>query len=288
MYNLKVEKGDGNVLLHETDILRGDYLYHHITLDTASDLTFGNTLGASSIEVFKMSANAGEYFLVSPALAALSSGSSSTFTKTYSLDVGNYGVRFPYLSTPASTFYQSKDNKCPITSPYTDVRRIFHPCSATDIVPAFTSSITPITESGLFANALPEDGYPIFSLGSRAEKDIVNIRLDFPDLVAGMNPLTFQLSLLSSAGTPLSVQPAPMGTTITVSATDKFYETFWTVPVAGTYYVEVTTATDPTDGGALQWYYFTAWLPKTSTSILKAIDMLRGKTHIYRSVRLGS
>ena len=103
-----------------------------------------------------------------------------------------------------------------------------------------------------------------------------------------MNPLTFQLTLLNSAGAPLSVQPTPMGTTITVSATDKFYETFWTVPAAGTYYVEVTTATDPTDGGALQWYYFTAWLPKTAAPIIKAIDMLRGKTHIYRSVQLGS
>ena len=202
--------------------------------------------------------------------------------------IGNYGVRFPYSTTPASTFYQSKDNKCPVTSPYTDVRRVFHPCSAQDSVPAFTSSVTPTKESGLFTNTFPEDGYPIFSLGSRAAKDIVNIRLDFPDLVTGIDPLTFQLSLLDSAGTPLSIQPAPMGTTITVSATDKFYETFWTVPAAGTYYVEVTTATDPTDGGALQWYYFTAWLPKTAVSILKAIDMLRGKTYIYRSVLMGS
>ena len=47
MYNLKVEKGDGTVLLQETDILRGDYLYHHITLDAASDVIFGSTLGAS-------------------------------------------------------------------------------------------------------------------------------------------------------------------------------------------------------------------------------------------------
>ena len=162
-----------------------------------------------------MSDIAGEYFLISPALAALSSGSSSTFTGTYSLAIGNYGVRFPYSNTPANTFYQSKNNKCPVTSPYTDARRVFHPCSATNLIPAFTSSITPTTEAGLFANAFPEDGYPIFSLGSRAEKDIINIRLDFPDLVAGMNPLSFQLSLLNSAGTPISIQPAPMGIIIT-------------------------------------------------------------------------
>ena len=228
------------------------------------------------------------YFLISPALTALSTKSSSTYTGTYDLAAGNYGVRFPYSTTPASTFYQSKYNQCPVTSPYTDVRRVFYPCSLINLVPAFRPYSTPTTETGLFANSFPEDGYPIFSLGSRAAKDIVNIRLDFPDLVAGMDPLTFQLSLLDDAGTPLSIQPAPMGTTITVSATDKFYETFWTVPTAGTYYVEVTTATDPTDGGALQWYYFTAWLPKTAVSIRKAIDMLRGKTHVYRSVFMGS
>ena len=126
----------------------------------------------------------------------------------------------------------------------------------------------------------------MFSLGSRAAKDVVNIRLDFPDLVTGVEPLTFQLNLLDLNGDPLPIQPVPMGMDITLTAT--FYETFWTVPVAGEYFIEVT-ATDPFAGGdALQWYYFTAWLPKTATPILKAIDMLRGRTHLFRYVQLGT
>ena len=75
----------------------------------------------------------------------------------------------------------------------------------------------------------------MFSLGARAERDIVNIRLDFPHLVVGVNPLTFQLNLLDSSGVLLPIQPAPMGSTITL--TNNFYETFWTVPAAGNYFL---------------------------------------------------
>ena len=52
MYNLKVEKGDGTILLQETDVLRGESLYHQLTIDADSSITIGNTLGANSIEVF--------------------------------------------------------------------------------------------------------------------------------------------------------------------------------------------------------------------------------------------
>ena len=50
MYNLKVKKGDGTVALLDRHHER-DYLYYRITLDSASDLIFGSTLGASSLEV---------------------------------------------------------------------------------------------------------------------------------------------------------------------------------------------------------------------------------------------
>ena len=123
-----------------------------------------------------------------------------------------------------------------------------------------------------------------FTLPSLAKGDIVNIRLDFPDLIASANPKTFEMRLLSSSGSDIYNQPLPMGTTLTIDQSTKSYQTFWTVPAAGTYTLQITSA-DPAASEVLHWYYLTVWKAKDGTPVLKAVDMLRSVDFLYRYVR---
>ena len=128
------------------------------------------------------------------------------------------------------------------------------------------------------------DSLPRFTLPSLAKGDIVNIRLDFPDLIASANPKTFEMKILSSSGSDIYSQPLPMGTTVAIDQSTKSYQTFWTVPTAGTYILQITS-TDPAASEALHWYYLTVWKAKDGTSVVKAVDMLRSVDFLYRYLR---
>ena len=92
------------------------------------------------------------------------------------------------------------------------------------------------------------------------------------------------MRLLSSSGSDVYNQPLPMGTTLAIDQSTKSYQTFWTVPAAGTYTLQITSA-DPAVGEALHWYYLTVWKAKDGTPVVKAIDMLRSVGFLYRYLR---
>ena len=97
---------------------------------------------------------------------------------------------------------------------------------------------------------------PRFSLGNRAHKDVINIRLKFfGDTTAA--PDAFKMVLLDNTFTPLARQPLPFNTDLTIP-TGLEYETIWTVPAAGTYYIEVQMV--GTDFLAAERYHFLATL----------------------------
>lgn len=122
---------------------------------------------------------------------------------------------------------------------------------------------------------------PLFPLGSLVKGNIVHIRLDFPDLVQGINPLSFQIKILDLSGMPLPIQPMPMDQAATIDVANKNFVTFWTVPEDGGYFLEVT-ATDPAAGKALQWYYLTAWEANGNTTLVKDVDVLRSSSMLFR------
>ena len=92
------------------------------------------------------------------------------------------------------------------------------------------------------------------------------------------------MRLLSSSGSDIYNQPLPMGTTLAIDQSTKSYQTFWTVPAAGTYTLQVTSA-DPAASEALHWYYLTVWKAKDGAPVLKAVDMLRSVDFLYRYLR---
>ena len=127
-------------------------------------------------------------------------------------------------------------------------------------------------DTGLFITPPDTDSLPRFTLPSLAKGDIVNIRLDFPDLIASANPKTFEMRLLYSSGSDIYNQPLPMGTTLTIDQSTKSYQTFWTVPAAGTYTLQIISE-DPAASEALHWYYLTVWKAKDGTPVLRATSL---------------
>ena len=132
LYDLKVEKADGTVIIQQSDILRRNYIYHRITLDAPSTIEVGNSFDARNIQLFPMSS---AYFVVDQPFSPVSPDTSTTLVRKYTLSAGSYGILFGYPKYPGSAFYQSNENICPITPGYTDVRRVFHPCSDTAVLP---------------------------------------------------------------------------------------------------------------------------------------------------------
>ena len=122
---------------------------------------------------------------------------------------------------------------------------------------------------------------PLFPLGSLVKGNVIHIRLDFPDLVQGIDPQTFQVSILDNNRMLLPIQPMPIDKARMIDVANKNFVTFWTVPEDGGYFLEVT-ATDPAAGEALQWYYLTAWEANSNTALIKDIDVLRSGSRLYR------
>ena len=267
IYDLSVDSGTTN-LVKETDILRGDFLYHLIHISSDSTVvTARSTLGANNIELYSMDSSSPSSPLVfsSPFTALITAP--GTDLKEYTLNTGFYGLRFAYSISPGSTSYQSEQYDCPTTSGYADSRGIFRPCSGSSD-PFINPGDASASDTGLFVTDPHTDSLPRFTLSSLFKGDIINIRLDFPDLVASTNPKTFDMKLLSSSGSELPIQPLPMGTSLTIDQSTKAYQTFWTVPADGSYLLQIAS-TDPAVSEALQWYYLTVWNAKDGTPLVR-------------------
>ena len=81
--------------------------------------------------------------------------------------------------------YQSEPYSCPFPAIYTDINNVFTSCQFFPDPETYTNSHT--------------DSQPRFVLGSLAEKDVVKIRMDFPDASGPVR--TFKLKLLNAIGT---------------------------------------------------------------------------------------
>ena len=166
--------------------------------------------------------------------------------------------------------YQSDPYPCPFPAAFADPSNVFTPCYFLPETYARTKAF----------NSPPHtDSQPKFVLGSLAEKDVIKIRLDFPDASGSVR--TFKLKLLNADGTSLAIQPLPFNRDINISV--DFYETFWTVPADGNYILEITS-TDPADGDLLFWYYITVWNANSGTVMLKEVDVLRSLSTICHLV----
>ena len=277
IYDLSAEVGGGNIVTG-TDILRGNYLYHllYVAADGTS-ISIRNTLRASGIDLFAMESTSSLIY-TSPFTALPSSP--GTNLKDYTLNSGYYGLRIAYASSAGSTSYQSDQYLCPTTPGLSDLRGTFRPCGGGHL-PPFIDPVGPVVpESGLFVTPPDINSLPRFTLNSLSRGDVINIRLDFPDLIPATNPQSFTMKLLSSSGAEMPIQPIPMGVPIPVA---QAYETFWTVPADGSYLLEVISA-DPLASEALQWYYLTVWDTKTALPLVKQIDMLRSKDSLFRYI----
>ena len=76
--------------------------------------------------------------------------------------------------------------------------------------------------------------------------------------------------MLAQDGTLLSNQAVPLGVSTTVVPT--LYETFWTAPFAGNFYLQVTTAQSLS---SVQFYYLTVYRKNNGAILAGDVDVLR-------------
>ena len=127
IYDLQVTTS-GGAILQESDILRGNNLFHLIYLSSQADITLTNTLGPSSIQLYPMEHKNNLLLILSPQMLT----SSDSVSKTYqNLAAGFYGVSFGYnpSGSAGSTSFQSHAYNCPSTKAFTDKRGVFLPCA---------------------------------------------------------------------------------------------------------------------------------------------------------------
>ena len=99
----------------------------------------------------------------------------------------------------------------------------------------------------------------------------------------GINPQNFQLDILASDGTVLPKQPLPFGVPTAVVPT--LYETFWTAPYAGDFFIQVTT---PDTLEAIQLYFLTVYRKNSGNTLVAAVDVLRGALQIVKYLHFSS
>ena len=180
------------------------------------------------------------------------------------LPAGYYVLQITGASAAAATItYQTDVYDCPsYLTNMTDYHRIFEGC--VDRTNYFTASAP-------FINT-----HPVFSLPNVVACDVIEIQLDFINPNTGGVPAGFYLEILDSAGTALTRQPAPFGTTTAIpipTTTPPTYKTFWSPPYAGNFYLRITRQTGTED--YLQVYYLTVYRPNDASKIVTAVDVLR-------------
>ena len=87
-----------------------------------------------------------------------------------------------------------------------------------------------------------DDAQPIYNLGSRTSGETVTVTLDFQRFIQLIPPNSLKLTLLDAGNSnqPVSPQPAPFGTAITINPFRKTTETLtWNVLANGNFRMQV-------------------------------------------------
>ena len=176
---------------------------------------------------------------------------------------------------PTTISYQGDPYTCPYDPAFPDTATSFPFCVH-----------IPYTTASLFAagnNPLYPSTYPIFDLGNRNLRDVVRIELTFRGLTNSA-PTSFKLVLKDTSYGDVVPQPLPFNTDIPIP-TGLIYETIFTVPVAGHYYLEVQMVGATMQ--SLQMYNIIASLTD-GTILFNSVDILRARTDIIKFVYLGT
>ena len=261
--------------IKEVDFLRESTNYYNYLYseNDFSKIVLTHTGGNDKQELFPLTSPSPHAFVIGSVL-------SPSNDNEYVVNQGFYLARFEVTQdTSATLTYRSDEYTCPFHDSYTDSRKIFEPCTgSTDNAPSIDT--TPIlATNNLFVSPPYLKSFPRFDLGTLAKKQVLNIRLDFPDTQAGTAPDAFQLNILDTSGNPISPKPPPFGADISVAST---YQTFWTVPADGDYILEVkATAAIAT----IKLFYLTVWDPNGgSFTPIKEVDFLRETTKFYKYI----
>ena len=162
-------------------------------------------------------------------------------------NTGFYLARFDItagISADISYISMASGYSCPYHSDYSDLRGIFKPCSAA--TPSNTFTI-PAAAGSIFGDSLlqlenKDDAQPIYNLGSRSFGETITVTLDFQRFIQLIPPNSLKLTLLDAGNSnqPVSPQPAPFGTAITINPFRKTTETLtWNVLASGNFRMQV-------------------------------------------------
>ena len=111
IYDLTVSQG-GSVLTKETDVLKGDELFHLIYLSSSKDIELFHSANSMLISLYPMDSSNELVFSSTTPITEISATAQS---KKYSLSAGFYAVKYTFDPFFASTMYQSDPYLCPNT-----------------------------------------------------------------------------------------------------------------------------------------------------------------------------
>ena len=191
------------------------------------------------------------------------------------MPIGFYLARF--VTGGSTTIgYQGDPYTCPYDPTFPDTANTFPFCVQ---IPYHTDSLFAAGTNPLYPST-----YPIFDLGNRNLRDVIRIDLTFRGLTTAA-PDSFKLVLKDTSYVDVVPQPLPFNTDIPIPTGTFFYETIFTVPVAGQYYLEVQMVGATMQ--SLEMYNIIATLTDGFV-IFNSVDILRPRTDIIKFVRLAT
>ena len=253
------------------DVLRTNQITRLIFIKQRGQLTFTNDQGVSTANLYKLDSN----FLFSPTTAITTFTDPDAQTRRYtSLSAGHYALFIDSSSSAATVTYQTDVFSCPATVALsTDDFGIYESCG----LQTLKSEYFLPGNANHYSNTYPR--HALLNIGLR---EVIEIRMELNDQT-GVNPQNFQLEILASDGSVLPRQPLPFGVQTAVVPT--LYETFWTAPYAGDFFLQVTT---PDTLDAIQLYFLTAYRKNSGQVLVTAVDVLRGALQIVKYLHFSS
>ena len=130
----------------------------------------------------------------------------------------------------------------------------------------------------------------MFALTTIAAREVIEIQLDFESPLMNL-PASVFIEVLDASGEPLPHQPVPMGTgastpaATAISVATSPYNTFWTAPYAGNFFLRITSGTSPITH--LQMYYLTVTRANGGT-LVQAVDVLRDSGSYLKYIYFGN
>ena len=190
------------------------------------------------------------------------------------MNQGFYLARFTTTQTnaPATITFQGAPYTCPYDPAYSDGTNTF----------PFCQHILPVSGS-LYGGSSPlyTSTYPIFDLGLRSLRDVVRIEITFKGQTT-LAPNAFRLVLKNSLDQKIAPQPLPFDIDIDIP-TGMFYETIFTAPVDGQYYLEVEMVGATME--ALEVYNIIGSLTD-GTILFNSMEILRTRTNLLRFIEI--